>query len=90
MISEYWTFGLQNLFVRTRQSFFLTTNLRTKEPSDYADRYAFIASVALFMICCRKKTKGKRKTRSHKGRGLARCRRRKIDAMIAVELGARG
>ena len=57
---------------------------------DYADRYAFIASVALFMIFCRKKTKHKRKKRSHKGRGLARCRRRKIYPMIAVELGALG
>ena len=37
---------------------------------------------------CRKKTKDKRKKRSHKGRGLARCRRRKIYAMIAVELGS--
>ena len=27
MISEFWTFGLQNLFVRTREPFF--TNLRT-------------------------------------------------------------
>ena len=42
------------------------------------------------MILCRKKTKDKRKKRSHKGRGLARCMRRKIDAMIAVELGALG
>ena len=24
MISEFWTFGLQNLFVRTREPFFLT------------------------------------------------------------------
>ena len=44
-------------------------------PSDYADRYAFIASVVLFMILLN--TKDKRKSRSHKGRGLARCRRRK-------------
>ena len=29
MISELWTFGLQNLFVRTRETFFLTY-----EPSD--------------------------------------------------------
>ena len=40
MISEYWTFGLQNLFVRTREPFFsnLRTfglkNLRTPEPSN--------------------------------------------------------
>ena len=40
MISEYWTFGLQNLFVRTREPFFsnLRTfglkNLRTHEPSN--------------------------------------------------------
>ena len=40
MISEYWTFGLQNLFVRTREPFFsnLRTfglkNLRTREPSN--------------------------------------------------------
>ena len=40
MISEYWTFGLQNLFVRTREPFFsnLRTfglmNLLTYEPSD--------------------------------------------------------
>ena len=32
----------------------------------------------------------KRKKRSHKGRGLATCRRRKIDAMIAVELRSPG
>ena len=42
------------------------------------------------MIFCRKKIKDKRKKRSHKGRGLARCRRRKIDAMIAVDLGSHG
>ena len=40
MISEFWTFGLQNLFVRTPESFFsnLRTfglkNLRTLEPSN--------------------------------------------------------
>ena len=40
MISESWTFGLQNLFVRTREPFFsnLRTfglkNLRTHEPSN--------------------------------------------------------
>ena len=34
MISEFWTFGLQNLFVRTREPFFSVMNLRTKEPSD--------------------------------------------------------
>ena len=40
MISELWTFGLQNLFVRTREPFFsnLRTfglkNLRTHEPSN--------------------------------------------------------
>ena len=40
MISEYWTFGLQNLFARTREPFFsnLRTfglkNLRTPEPSN--------------------------------------------------------
>ena len=40
MISEYWTFGLHNLFVRTREPFFsnLRTvglkNLRTHEPSN--------------------------------------------------------
>ena len=40
MISEFWTFGLQNLFVRTREPFFsnLRTfglkNLRTHEPSN--------------------------------------------------------
>ena len=40
MISESWTFGLQNLFVRTREPFFsnLRTfglmNLRTCEPSN--------------------------------------------------------
>ena len=40
MISEVWTFGLQNLFVRTREPFFsnLRTfglkNLRTHEPSN--------------------------------------------------------
>ena len=40
MISEFWTFGLQNLFVRTREPFFsnLRTfelkNLRTQEPSN--------------------------------------------------------
>ena len=46
---------------------------------NYADRYAFIASVALFMILFVKQ-KDKRKKRSHKGSGLARCRRRKIYA----------
>ena len=40
VISEFWTFGLQNLFVRTREPFFsnLRTfelkNLRTHEPSN--------------------------------------------------------
>ena len=40
MISEFWTFGLQNLFVRTPEPFFsnLRTfglkNLRTREPSN--------------------------------------------------------
>ena len=40
MISEIWTFGLENLFVRTREPFFsnLRTfglkNLRTHEPSN--------------------------------------------------------
>ena len=40
MISEFWTFGLQNLFFRTREPFFsnLRTfglkNLRTHEPSN--------------------------------------------------------
>ena len=40
MISEYWTFGVQNLFIRTREPFFsnLRTfglkNLRTHEPSN--------------------------------------------------------
>ena len=46
-------------------------------------------SICFVYDFCRKKTKDKRKKRSHKGRGLARCRHRKIDAMIAVELGAR-
>ena len=64
--------------------------VRAAQLIDYAERYAFIASVALFMICCRKKTKDKRKKRSHKGRGLARCRLRKVYAMSAVELGAAG
>ena len=41
MILELWTFGLQNLFVRTREPFFsnLRTfglkNLRTHEPSNF-------------------------------------------------------
>ena len=38
------------------------------------------------MIFCRKKTKVKRKKRTHKGRGYATCRRIKIDAIIGVEL----
>ena len=49
MISELWTFGLQNLFVRTREPIFLTyepsdkrtfrlMNLRTYEPSDITER----------------------------------------------------
>ena len=40
LISELWTFGLQNLFVRTREPFFSNLgtfglkNLRTREPSN--------------------------------------------------------
>ena len=80
---------------KTGKKLFLAKGLvgiivRAAQLVDYADRYAFIASVALFMIFGRKKTKDKRKKRSHKCRGLARCRRRKIDAMIAVELGVHG
>ena len=54
---------------------------------DFADRYAFIASVALFMIFVVKKQRTNAKS---KGRGLAICRRRKIYAMNAVELGSPG
>ena len=38
------------------------------------------------IVRCKKQRTIKRKKRSHKGRGLATRRRRKIDAMIAVEL----
>ena len=40
----------------------------------------------LLLFCRKKQRTIKRKMRSHKGRGLATCRRRKIDAIIAVEL----
>ena len=64
--------------------------VRAAQLIDYADRYAFDASRALFMNVLSEKTKDKHKKRSHKGRGLAKCRRRKVFAMIAVELGATG
>ena len=64
--------------------------VRAAEFIDYADRYAFIASLVLFMIFCRKKQRTNAKKVSNKGPGLARCRRRKIYAMIAVEMGAPG
>ena len=45
------------------------------------------AAGLLFIYFFRKKHRTiKRKKRSHKGRGLATCRRRKIAATIAVEL----
>ena len=48
-------------------------------------------NAALFIIFLVKKQQTiKRKKRSHKDRGLATCRRRKIDTMIAVELRTAG
>ena len=47
-------------------------------------------NAALFYFFRKKQSTIKRKKRSHKGRGLATCRRRKMDAMIAVELRLHG
>ena len=48
-------------------------------------------NAAIFIIIFRKKQRIiKRKKQSHKDRRLATCRRRKIDAMIAVELRPHG
>ena len=53
----------------------------------HQSRSVNIASVAKYRIFSRKQQRSiKRKKRLHKGRGLATCMRRKIDAMIAVEL----
>ena len=65
MISEFWTFGLQNLFVRTPEPFFsnLRTfglkNLRTREPSNLRTfgligcNHALIQYTHIFLKCLR-------------------------------------
>ena len=57
MISEYWTFGLQNLFVRTREPFFsnLRTfglkNLRTHEPSNLRTFGRIGCNLHIYPLC---------------------------------------
>ena len=59
------------------------------EPSVAQRKHGVSGEMAQYFFF-RKKTKdNKMKKWSHKGRGLATCRRRKIDAMIAVELRRR-